>query len=121
MVLFMATILFIRQKTTFFSFLISKANVWFIVYYVDYTVFASAKILIRKQFTTSSFLDGGHAYCFCLCKDINSKAIHNSGFILKRGLDTVFASAKILIRKQFTTWKAWRNTGRRLFLPLQRY
>ena len=91
----MATILFIRQKTTFFSFLISKANVWFIVFYVDYTVFASAKILIRKQFTTLFRLWVARVYCFCLCKDINSKAIHNH---------------------RFPRW-----VSLKLFLPLQRY
>ena len=58
-------------------------------------VFATAKILIRKQFTTIpcdiTYID----YCFCHCKDTNSKAIHNT-------------LAKRLIAVP-------------LFLPLQRY
>jgi hypothetical protein len=117
----MATILFIRQKTTFFSFLISKANVWFIVFYVDYTVFASAKILIRKQFTTISAPPSVCLHCFCLCKDINSKAIHNRLYKRVNSVWTVFASAKILIRKQFTTDYTNELTLFGLFLPLQRY
>ena len=42
-------------------------------------------------------------YCFCHCKDTNSKAIHNRMDNVMLPPTIVFATAKILIRKQFTT------------------
>ena len=48
-----------------------------VVDFRNITVFASAKILIRKQFTTEMNFTCDKDNCFCLCKDINSKAIHN--------------------------------------------
>ena len=49
--------------------------------------------------------------CFCHCKDTNSKAIHNHQDAKKFEAEIVFATAKILIRKQFTThdYKALRK------------
>ena len=41
--------------------------------------------------------------CFCHCKDTNSKAIHNMDYVFGASDAIVFATAKILIRKQFTT------------------
>ena len=66
-------------------------------------VFATAKILIRKQFTTSGTIGITITNCFCHCKDTNSKAIHNSAILMYLLTCIVFATAKILIRKQFTT------------------
>ena len=66
-------------------------------------VFATAKILIRKQFTTASCSIMWIKDCFCHCKDTNSKAIHNSVLMMAKLPYIVFATAKILIRKQFTT------------------
>ena len=68
-----------------------------------WVVFATAKILIWKQFTTylSSVLH--HCRCVCNCKDTNLKAIHNGGIRREWRLYVVFATAKILIWKQFTT------------------
>ena len=66
-------------------------------------VFATAKILIWKQFTTHKKLHVGYICCVCNCKDTNLKAIHNP---CSRALSiwaVVFATAKILIWKQFTT------------------
>ena len=59
--------------------------------------------------------------CFCHCKDTNSKAIHNDGVITEKEQDIVFATAKILIRKQFTTEELEEAIHNILFLPLQRY
>ena len=45
----------------------------------------------------------GKIDCFCHCKDTNSKAIHNYDAVIHLEERIVFATAKILIRKQFTT------------------
>ena len=84
-------------------------------------VFATAKILIRKQFTTTDTWNYTCDDCFCHCKDTNSKAIHNYSADEHGYIMIVFATAKILIRKQFTTDKITYEAGRALFLPLQRY
>ena len=59
--------------------------------------------------------------CFCHCKDTNSKAIHNTSILLLTWARIVFATAKILIRKQFTTSTPDASREDLLFLPLQRY
>ena len=69
-------------------------------------VFATAKILIRKQFTTNRKPLRLLNNCFCHCKDTNSKAIHNIRQTIALYGSIVFATAKILIRKQFTTFFA---------------
>ena len=84
-------------------------------------VFATAKILIRKQFTTRSRRRSPCSYCFCHCKDTNSKAIHNGKIKRCYRIIIVFATAKILIRKQFTTFAHSHAGTAVLFLPLQRY
>ena len=84
-------------------------------------VFATAKILIRKQFTTVQHDIMEEEDCFCHCKDTNSKAIHNACVVCPQLVGIVFATAKILIRKQFTTSIDRRPDKARLFLPLQRY
>ena len=84
-------------------------------------VFATAKILIRKQFTTQLRAWENIAHCFCHCKDTNSKAIHNSRLQMPQTQWIVFATAKILIRKQFTTREPHVVDVYILFLPLQRY
>ena len=66
-------------------------------------VFATAKILIWKQFTTECIDDMGFKSCVCNCKDTNLKAIHNLMVTRKNWHIVVFATAKILIWKQFTT------------------
>ena len=84
-------------------------------------VFATAKILIWKQFTTESNV---HIYlwgCVCNCKDTNLKAIHNIISVCQQMLLVVFATAKILIWKQFTTTARDRLDNRTLCLQLQRY
>ena len=40
-------------------------------------VYASAKLIIRKQFTTVNLCEGFSGSCLCECKVNNSKAIHN--------------------------------------------
>ena len=63
----------------------------------------------------------GDAGCVCNCKDTNLKAIHNLGYT-KTYLDrVVFATAKILIWKQFTTAAAQNQIVDMLCLQLQRY
>ena len=66
-------------------------------------VFATAKILIWKQFTTEKVVCPNHTSCVCNCKDTNLKAIHNNYPLKVFELTVVFATAKILIWKQFTT------------------
>ena len=78
-------------------------------------VFANAKILIRKQFTTRSAWMVRQRYCFCQCKDTNSKAIHNCRILWKDYNNIVFANAKILIRKQFTTYHVGVKRGLHCF------
>ena len=84
-------------------------------------VFATAKILIRKQFTTGKRVREAVSNCFCHCKDTNSKAIHNEFDVRRCMAEIVFATAKILIRKQFTTGVISFALPGALFLPLQRY
>ena len=62
-----------------------------------------------------------HDNCFCQCKDTNSKAIHNHGRAVSVSWNIVFANAKILIRKQFTTVVTNEKQDIILFLPMQRY
>ena len=66
-------------------------------------VFATAKILIWKQFTTDRDQNGRANGCVCNCKDTNLKAIHNGKRLFNDSTSVVFATAKILIWKQFTT------------------
>ena len=66
-------------------------------------VFANAKILNWKQFTTSDGLVTTWECCFCKCKDTKLKAIHNWFTSLCYSVGVVFANAKILNWKQFTT------------------
>ena len=66
-------------------------------------VFHLAKILIRKQFTTSTASCAYLLSCLSSCKDTNSKAIHNYHRSCSPANRVVFHLAKILIRKQFTT------------------
>ena len=68
-----------------------------------FVVFATAKILIWKQFTTPLNKNNIMPSCVCNCKDTNLKAIHNVSTISEKTLPVVFATAKILIWKQFTT------------------
>ena len=68
-----------------------------------YVVFATAKILIWKQFTTNKQKKEMFNSCVCNCKDTNLKAIHNTVFPIQNRIRVVFATAKILIWKQFTT------------------
>ena len=71
------------------------------VYSRQTIVFATAKIVIRKQFTTY----GAPLYigsdCFCHCKCSHSKAIHNEAQKNDYQCKIVFDTAKIVIRKQF--------------------
>ena len=76
-------------------------------------VFATAKILIWKQFTTKRNSFDLSFSCVCNCKDTNLKAIHNGNAVVKKSFSVVFATAKILIWKQFTTKKvAWNVIAR---------
>ena len=71
--------------------------------YLRYVVFATAKILIWKQFTTGCQILPICKRCVCNCKDTNLKAIHNKSTLRRWTIYVVFATAKILIWKQFTT------------------
>ena len=84
-------------------------------------VFATAKILIWKQFTTSNQDDDVSKSCVCNCKDTNLKAIHNKGVKSVKTSGVVFATAKILIWKQFTTNICYEYEQQMLCLQLQRY
>ena len=122
-------------------------NSFLYYYYLFIVVFATAKILIWKQFTTLTLgvqqlkscvcnckdtnLKAIHnrdwrrvstaRSCVCNCKDTNLKAIHNWGAMwLLWGL-VVFATAKILIWKQFTTYQRSFYDYVQLCLQLQRY
>ena len=68
-----------------------------------WVVFATAKILIWKQFTTLFITTYLIICCVCNCKDTNLKAIHNPEEVNDIFAVVVFATAKILIWKQFTT------------------
>ena len=70
-------------------------------------VFATAKILIWKQFTTVPLSSIHSTCCICNCKDTNLKAIHNYVCDLMNQAMVVFATAKILIWKQFTTYERY--------------
>ena len=86
-----------------------------------WVVFATAKILIWKQFTTDFDVMQWNICCVCNCKDTNLKAIHNCKRSEYKRKRVVFATAKILIWKQFTT--PIRNSFLKclLCLQLQRY
>ena len=84
-------------------------------------VFATAKILIWKQFTTINREFADIPGCVCNCKDTNLKAIHNSQFSVLPSSLVVFATAKILIWKQFTTILCMCVSCIWLCLQLQRY
>ena len=84
-------------------------------------VFATAKILIWKQFTTHYRLYCRTLSCVCNCKDTNLKAIHNTSSLKIYLKVVVFATAKILIWKQFTTNGRSKYIPIRLCLQLQRY
>ena len=66
-------------------------------------VYDSAKILIWKQITTSTFVIVTSCWCIWLCKDTNLKANHNYWFYFRWFSSGVYDSAKILIWKQITT------------------
>ena len=84
-------------------------------------VFANAKILNWKQFTTHSLRGDFLRRCFCKCKDTKLKAIHNIARIIIFFCNVVFANAKILNWKQFTT-RSYSSFGKNwLFLQMQRY
>ena len=78
-------------------------NLEVVIYLNIKVVYANAKILNWKQFTTlksgGGILDG----CLCKCKDTKLKAIHNSSASDSSRLYVVYANAKILNWKQFTT------------------
>ena len=84
-------------------------------------VFATAKILIWKQFTTTSLIAPVVVSCVCNCKDTNLKAIHNIFLAILWAETVVFATAKILIWKQFTTNGKPVSMDKGLCLQLQRY
>ena len=84
-------------------------------------VFATAKILIWKQFTTMAREETSQRSCVCNCKDTNLKAIHNMKPSRVLELSVVFATAKILIWKQFTTTLRLKISRMTLCLQLQRY
>ena len=84
-------------------------------------VFATAKILIWKQFTTHFQSNLLKFRCVCNCKDTNLKAIHNLYWMNEIFGHVVFATAKILIWKQFTTQLLPKMFLKQLCLQLQRY
>ena len=84
-------------------------------------VIAYAKILILKQVTTIWRKKQQESCCYCLCKDTNSQASHNSFLYGAMVWDVVIAYAKILILKQVTTVKGRAHNKRQLLLPMQRY
>ena len=84
-------------------------------------VFATEKILIWKQFTTFMQTIDPEKSCVCNCKDTNLKAIHNRTFWPLPYRPVVFATAKILIWKQFTTTLQTKSFPKPLCLQLQRY
>ena len=84
-------------------------------------MFATAKILIWKQFTTINQVGSMLSSCVCNCKDTNLKAIHNSVKHETIVTTVVFATAKILIWKQFTTIEPLYIEVPWLCLQLQRY
>ncbi len=96
-------------------------NVQAMLVWARIVVFATAKILIWKQFTT--WTQGVKLYkgCVCNCKDTNLKAIHNLFSRIRTHRIVVFATAKILIWKQFTTMSSLNNSTCPLCLQLQRY
>ena len=87
----------------------------------DLVVFATAKILIWKQFTTGRKNNPYRIRCVCNCKDTNLKAIHNENRMYDVWQLVVFATAKILIWKQFTTNVDISIKKKSLCLQLQRY
>ena len=84
-------------------------------------VIAYAKILILKQVTTPLARHRAQARCYCLCKDTNSQASHNSVVSLTTPAKVVIAYAKILILKQVTTTINGSVLKNVLLLPMQRY
>ena len=84
-------------------------------------VFANAKILNWKQFTTYSEGSLADYRCFCKCKDTKLKAIHNTFVVMILVVCVVFANAKILNWKQFTTSTGVIGKFMGLFLQMQRY
>ena len=60
-------------------------------------VIAYAKILILKQVTTGLSSRSSASSCYCLCKDTNSQASHNSYPMRWSRYAVVIAYAKILI------------------------
>ena len=84
-------------------------------------VIAYAKILILKQVTTPFLTIPVRSLWYCLRKDTNSQASHNS---THEGLDNVkvvIAYAKILILKQVTTLHMITTRVCVLLLSMQRY
>ena len=68
-----------------------------------YVVYATAKILNWKQFTTCIQNSVPVPRCLCYCKDTKLKAIHNYSAPPQTFQPVVYATAKILNWKQFTT------------------
>ena len=69
----------------------------------QFVVYATAKILNWKQFTTLKIKRVDKYCCLCYCKDTKLKAIHNSKSLQMLRSYVVYATAKILNWKQFTT------------------
>ena len=84
-------------------------------------VFYLAKILIWKQFTTAPCMYALNCRCLLSCKDTNLKAIHIAGFAFATLPPDVFYLAKILIWKQFTTYKSKDLCNTLMSSILQRY
>ena len=67
-------------------------------------VYATAKVLIFQQITTDA---GPYEYrtgCLCHCKGTNFLANHNLTLILSQSSWDVYATAKVLIFQQITTF-----------------
>ena len=88
---------------------------------VKCVVYANAKILNWKQFTTMTKEFDAFISCLCKCKDTKLKAIHNRKLGYLIGRNVVYANAKILNWKQFTTEIANCCYGIGLFMQMQRY
>ena len=84
-------------------------------------VYANAKILNWKQFTTKGQFKYYVTRCLCKCKDTKLKAIHNKWNEITNAITVVYANAKILNWKQFTTSNPLEILNSMLFMQMQRY
>ena len=84
-------------------------------------VYANAKILNWKQFTTITNWPSEFFGCLCKCKDTKLKAIHNERLLYNNNQYVVYANAKILNWKQFTTVECEMARDNKLFMQMQRY